>query len=135
MKIGRATLELHVVGAGIGQGDAVLEQLELQVQVQERGRLERGKRPLVGEGDVPDPGMLQQVAHVRRRPEQIGVDLGAGDEPPLLGQALEQTLVADELVVGRGAPHDGAKDPLALDEDVPGWIAKGSRLGSAGDHC
>ena len=113
----------------------LLEQVEVQVEMQERRGLERRKRPLVGEGDVPDPGMLQQVAHVRRRPEQTGVDLGAGDEPPLLGEALEQPLVADELVVGRGAPHDGAQDPLALEEDVPGWIAKGSRLGSAGDHC
>jgi len=79
--------------------------------------------------------MLQEVADIRCRPEEVGVDLRAGDQAPLPGEALEQTLIAHELVVGGGAPRDGAQDPFALEEDVPGWIAKGRRLGAAGDHC
>ena len=129
------TLELDIVGAGIGQRDVVVEQLQMQVQVQERRGLEGRKRPLVGERDVADPRVLQQIARFLRRPEQSGIDLGARDQPALLGQTRQQALIADELVVRRGGRHHGAKDPLAPDEDLPRWIAERGGLGAAGDHC
>ena len=113
----------------------MLEQLEMQVQMQERGDLEGRERPLVRERDVADPGMLQEIADVCCRSEKVGLDLRASDQPPLLGEALEQTQIAHQLVVGRGTTRDGAEDPLAVDEDVPGWVAEGSWLGPAGDHC
>ena len=74
------TAELDVVGGGVGEGEAVLQELQVQVQMQEGGGAERGEGPLVGIGDERDPRVLQQergALRFRGRTGSSGRDLGA----------------------------------------------------------
>ena len=52
--------ELDVVGGGVGEAEAVLQQREVQVQLQQGGRPQRRERPLVGIGDERDALVLQE---------------------------------------------------------------------------
>ena len=111
--------ELDVVGGGVGEAEAVLQQREVQVELQQGGRAQRRERPLVGIGHERDALVLQEERGaldpergriVRRDPRAD--QLAAAHQP-------REDRRAEELALdlgGRG--RDPAEDPVARGEDV-----------------
>ena len=57
--------ELDVIGGGVGQSEAVGEQLGVEIEVQQRGRLQGRKGPFIGIGNEVEPRVLEPVLCAR----------------------------------------------------------------------
>ena len=119
--------ELDVVGARVRQRDALLQAAHLDVEVQERGTLERREAPLVRIGDERQLRVLHDIARIVEAAWQAArLDPLLGDRRAFGDQRLEHPGRTDELEIGRGTRHDSAQHAVAKNEDPTAGITIGA---------
>ena len=129
------TVELDVVGARVRELDAVGQRVELQVEVQQRGSLERAEGPLIGVRDVPDRCMFDDVPDVSAsegrgladRPLRRS-ELARVHQPVTIHPPLQEAGIPDVLVMDCGRAIDRAEDSAVVMVDVTGRVTEGGRV-------
>jgi hypothetical protein len=128
-------VELDVIGARIREVHTVLQRIELQIEVQQRGGLERAECPLVRVRDMLDRRMFDQVldAGIRedrtldRRPFR-GRELAAVHQPVTIPPPLEKAGIPDVFVMNGCRAADSTEDTAVEMINVAGRVTERGRV-------